>query len=541
VKRIQRILLYIFIIILLFLPAVWSLFHPGFFPSDDGEWMVVRLSDFHRSFVSGQIPVRWAARLNYEYGYPVFNFLYPLSLYFGEFFHLLGFGFVNSIKIIFILSFFLSAIFMFLFTREFWGDLGGLISAVFYAYAPYRFLDVYVRGSIGEAVSFIFVPLIFWMIYKLSQRKKWLYVVIGAFGYAGLIMSHNIMAMIFSLVLVFYIGFCWISSNKKFSLLTSYFLLLILGLGLSCFFWLPAFYDKQFTILDKVTVAQFWEHFPTLSQLIIPSWGYGPSIPGPNDFASYQIGIAHILVVVLMVVALWKLQALFFLSIFVIFFFLMLSFSTPIWKIVPMLWRVQFPWRLLAITTFTSAVLSGAVVQLAKPKFKIALTGLVIVLVVLVNYRYAKPEYFVNRGEEFYSTNEATTTVKDEYMPIWAEEKPTERAKQKVEIISGEGLINELFFNSKKASFDIEAKTNSEIQVNTVYFPGWQAKVDGQRIPLLYDNKQGLMRLKIMPGKHHVLVEFGETPVRLLSDIISLGSLLVVGGIFIRKYKNEKQ
>jgi hypothetical protein len=534
----KRRLLYILIILLLSLPAVWSLFHPGFFPSDDGEWMVVRLSDFHRSFVSGQIPVRWAARLNYSFGYPVFNFLYPLSLYFGEFFHLLGFSFVWSIKLVFIFSFLFSALVMYLFAREFWGDPGGLISAIFYAYAPYRFLDVYVRGSIGEAVSFIFVPLVFWMIYKLSQRKNWLYVVIGAFGYAGLVMSHNIMAMIFTPILIAYLIFLTFS-RRSFTLLLFYSFTLVLGLGLSAFFWLPAFYDKQFTILDKVTVAYFWEHFPTLNQLIVPFWGYGPSIPGPNDLASYQIGIAHILVVLLTVVVIWKLQALFFLLTFVIFFFLMLSFSTPVWGVVPMLWRVQFPWRLLAVTAFASSFLAGGLNQLIKLKYRGIFTFLLLLLVIFLNYNYAKPEYFINRPEEFYTTNEATTTVKDEYMPIWVQDKPTERAGEKVEIISGEGLINELFFNSKKVSFAVEAESQLEVQINTIYFPGWRAKIDGKETPLHYQNEAGVIRFKVEAGRHRVAVEFGETPVRLLADIISLGSFLVAGELLIKLRKSK--
>ena len=100
-KRLGLLLL----IILLILPAVWFLLKPGFFPSDDGEWMVIRLTDFYRSFVSGLIPVRWGARLNFSYGYPVFNFLYPLSLYMGEAFYLVGLSAVWSIKLVFILSF----------------------------------------------------------------------------------------------------------------------------------------------------------------------------------------------------------------------------------------------------------------------------------------------------------------------------------------------------------------------------------------------------------------------------------------------------
>lgn len=543
----KKILIFL-LLVLLILPAVWSFFQPGFFPSDDGEWMVVRLSDFHRSFVSGQIPVRWAARLNYSYGYPVFNFLYPLSLYLGEFFHLLGFSFVNSIKLVFIFSFFLSGVLMYFFGKELWGKWGGLVAAIFYVYAPYRFLDVYVRGSIGEAVSFVFVPLIFWAMHRLSQKSQRLYLVLGALGFACLIMSHNIIAMLFAPVVFFYAGWLIWQSQAKKALVIDFGILILLGLSLSCFFWLPALYDKQFTILDLVTVANFWEHFPTLKQLLIPSWGYGPSVTSTADQASYQIGLVHLLAVGLAIFALVKPwskntasrnQILFFVIVFLVAILLMLPLSTIIWKTVPFLWRTQFPWRLLSLSTFSSAVLSGSVVKLLKARQKTLGMILLVVLVILANLNYAKPEFFVNRPETFYTTNEATTTVKDEYMPIWVKEKPVKRAEEKVEILAGQGKIENLFFNSQKTTFKLGAETETEVQVNTVYFPGWFAQIDLKLTPINFQNEKGLIRLKIPPGSHQILVAFKETPFRLAADIVSLFSLLVAGGLLVKIKKDE--
>ncbi len=158
IKNKYLILIVLFIISLI---GIVSFFHSGFFPSHDGEWMVVRFSDFHRSLADGQWPARWAGRLNFGFGYPVFNFLYPGTFYLTEIFHLLKLNFVNSVKATFIMSYLLSGIFMFLFARQWWGKWGGLAAAVLYLYTPYRFVDMYVRGSLGESVAFIFPPLIF--------------------------------------------------------------------------------------------------------------------------------------------------------------------------------------------------------------------------------------------------------------------------------------------------------------------------------------------------------------------------------------------
>ncbi len=532
----KKILIFV-LLFLMILPASWSLFRPGFFTSDDGEWMVIRLSDFHRSIVSSQIPVRWAARLNYGYGYPVFNFLYPLSFYWGELFHLLGFSFVWSIKLVFIFSFILSAIFMFLFATEIFGVLGGLLSAIFYAYAPYRFLDVYVRGSLGEAVSFIFLPLIFWAIFKISQNPKGTYLTVGGVAFACLIMSHNIMALIFTPTVLAYIIFLFIKNKNKSFLILS-FLFLILGFSLSCFFWLPAFYDKQFIILDKIKIANPLEHFPTPSQFLNPRWGYGPSVPGVTDRPSYQLGLIHLLGVVLSIFVLNS-QTTIFLFIFIVAIFLMLPASSIFWQSLPLMNWIQFPWRLLAITTFTTAVLAGSIVQMFRPRLRSWLAAILLLLILLVNFRYARPEYFIDRGEGFYTTNEATTTVKDEYMPIWVKEKPVTRPASRMEVISGQAQIEPVFENSKLIRFVVEAKTGTEIQINTIYFPGWQVKVDNKRIPLNYDNDLGVMKIKVEPGQHQIIASFGETPLRLFADGVSLVSGLILAGLVIKYRRNE--
>src|SRR5580704_7252828 len=103
-------LLIILLLLVFSIPAILPLAHHGFFQTDDGEWMIIRLSAFYQAFHDGQFPVRFLQRLNFGYGYPVAEFLYPGSFYLGIILHIIRFGFVNSIKIIFGLSLIGSAI-----------------------------------------------------------------------------------------------------------------------------------------------------------------------------------------------------------------------------------------------------------------------------------------------------------------------------------------------------------------------------------------------------------------------------------------------
>lgn len=521
------------LLFLLLLPALWALLKPGFFPSHDGEWMVVRLSDFHRSLVSGQIPVRWAARLNHQYGYPVFNFLYPLSLYFGEIFHLAGLNFVWSIKAVFIFSFFLSAFFIFLWLKEKWGDMGGFLAALVYVYTPYRMVDVYVRGSLGEALAFVWPPLIFWTVERLAKKFNYRNIAIGSLSLAALICSHNTLALLFIILLGFYLLYLWRQQKSLYFIVYSLYFIL-LAAGLSAFFWIPAFSDRQFVIFDSVVVSDFFSHFPSFSQLLLPSWGYGPSLPNSSqDLISFQVGILN-LIISLIAIFIWlkskkepRENVSFFLIAFWLAFFFLLPLSSAIWKILPIYRLIQFPWRLLSLTTFLSAVLTGFLISKLGKQKQILLSIILIIFFLFIAKNYAQPEEHLNRPLGFYTTNEDSTTVQNEYTPIWVKTLPRQRAPERVEIIKGEGEIKHLQLSSKQVAFQATLKKPSKIRLNIHYFPGWQLFINQQKQVIDYESN-GLIQFDIPEGDFEVKVIFGETPLRLIADLISLSTFLLV-------------
>lgn len=141
-------------------------FRSGFFPTHDGEWAIVRLAEMQRELKDGQIPPRWADYLNHGYGYPLFSFTYPAPFYIGTVLRLFKISLVDTVKIIFVGSVVCSAIFMFLLGRELAGDYAGFLSALFYIVAPFRLVDLYVRGSIGESVSLALFPMLFYLSFK---------------------------------------------------------------------------------------------------------------------------------------------------------------------------------------------------------------------------------------------------------------------------------------------------------------------------------------------------------------------------------------
>ena len=173
-------LIWLLIAVVLSIFSFKSLIRSGYYPMHD-DMQVIRLVEMDKCVHDGQIPCRWVPDLGYGYGYPLYNYYGPLSYYYMEIFHLVGFSFIDSIKIEIIATFIFSAIGMFLLGRSLWGNLGGVVASIFYVYAPYRASDVYSRGAVGELI-------------KTSRIK---YLLIISFSLAALLTTHNITSLIF--------------------------------------------------------------------------------------------------------------------------------------------------------------------------------------------------------------------------------------------------------------------------------------------------------------------------------------------------------
>src|SRR3989338_6420414 len=127
-----------FLIFISIIPAL-SLFHPGLPITHDGQDHVARIANFYQNLSEGNIIPRWAPNLNWGYGHPIFEFLYPLPSYIASFFHFFGFTLIDSVKLVFGISFVLSAITMYLFIKELFNDQKtALFASILYVIAPYR-------------------------------------------------------------------------------------------------------------------------------------------------------------------------------------------------------------------------------------------------------------------------------------------------------------------------------------------------------------------------------------------------------------------
>lgn len=514
--EIFRIILVLFLTII----AAGNLLRPGLPPTHDGEYHVIRFYEFNQALQNGEWYPRWAPDLNKGYGVPLFNYVYPLPNYVASLLHFLGVSFIDAFKLEMFIATILGAMFIYLWSRQFWGNWAGVTSSIFYTYSPYHFLDIYIRGSVGEVWALGLFPGFLWSVTKLIKEKKLVFLPISSLFFSLVIFSHNILALMFIPFAISYIGFLIYKTKDKKCLVLNAFNLILLGLGISAIFWLPALLERQY--VRGLEVYDFTRHFVEVYQLIFPSWGSGFSADLTTEGLSFQIGIANLIALAICITLLvikrarlkYASMVIFMLGWVILEIFLMLPASSFIWERIPLMQYFQFPWRFLSLVILLSSFLGGSVVYFWK--FKLLLP-IFILIIVFLGWGYSKPAYYHLRDDNYYTSRsnfiDGTNSPGNTFNTVW--------------------------FNDslEKATAKIKEKETT-LEVNIAYFPGWKVFVDGIETETKI-NKNGLIEFVKPSSYGKIEIKLKNTKTRNIATVISMLSFLLILILFYRRWHDR--
>jgi hypothetical protein len=465
----KKITAFIFIAAIVY--AATPLFGKNYFPTHDGEYHIVRIVEFAKMLGSGYIVPRWAPDMNGGYGIPIFNFHYPLPNYIGSFVRVFTRDGVMAFQMSMGFGYIALALAAFLWLFSLFGTVPALIGATVSSFVPYLFVDMYVRGSIGEVWATAF------LLFTLFAAEKKRYVLFSVM-YGLLILSHNIMAMLYT---PFIFGYVFIRNKKA-------LIWMVGGIGVSAFFWLPALAESKYVV--GLNTINFREYFVQWYELLVPSWGSGFSGTGSfGNSMSVQIGLAPITAIFLAGLTKRNKLFIYFISVLAISILLMLPISIPIWNLVKPLQFVQYPWRLLSFVIPIAGFCAAVWVRSLKHKW----WGIILAIAsVALAASYARPVLYEPRNEAYYMQRPnftlGTSSMGNSFSTIWTGWK------------SGES-------------------TSAAGMTHTLYFPGWKAYVDNREVPI--KNVNGV--IFVTPaGDKPIHLQFTETPVRKIADIISI-------------------
>jgi hypothetical protein len=548
--------------------AAWPLWsQPGLVNTrggGDSPFLLQRLQQLTAALADGHFPVRWMPDANYGYGYPFFNYYAPLSIYIAAGFRFLGFGLVGAVKLAQLAGFVTAAGAMFALGRRWLGSpRAGVLASAAYTLAPFHLVNVYVRGdSLAEFWAMAFFPLVLLAADSLvrsgagQSRCARGPVVALALAFAGLILSHNISALIFTPFLLLYLGLAlWHRRQEKRLWLTAARAALALGLGLvlSAWFWLPALAEQSLARLEPVTSGYFHysNHFRGAG-LVQGGLLFDYDVAGGRAFA---MGLAQAVLVGggLVAVVVWlrrgetgrrtgRAGALFAVAGLLAATFMITPLSRPLWDALPLLPFTQFPWRFLSVQALAGALATGA---LGRHRWW---TPAALVLLLVSGLGGLKVDHLplvdgdvtARRLAEYeWFTGNIGSTVSAEYLPQSVEARPftspwlNEGRRERLLAAAGELVSGRLELRqSTRQVWQVEAgPAGDRVVFPALYWSGWQASIDGQEASTEPAPGSGLIWLEIEPGRHQVTLELRRTPVRLLAEGLSLGGLIALGGL----------
>lgn len=519
---------YIFFLLIVIFLAVKPLIHSGLPPTHDGEYHVIRFYEFDKALRDGDWYPRLAYDLNNRYEVPLFNYVYPFPNYFASFLHVFGMSFIDTFKANLLVATVIGVIFFFLWAKLFFDKISATTAAIFYTFAPYRFVDIYIRGSVGEVWALAWFPAFLWAITLLVQKKKTKYAVLAGIFFALTIFSHNILGLMFAVFGGTYVFFYLLINKSEKKIITLSLLSFLLGLCLSTIFWLPALVETGF--VKNLQLYNIDEHFAEVYQLLIPSWGTGFSGGNLLNQMSFQIGVANLLAIFVGFIFLIRSKYVFFLGWIVLTIFLILPYSKVVWHIIPLLNYFQFPWRFLSLVILLCAFIAGAIInKITNKKIKLTIAGLFIIICIGFSYAYTFPAYYHERDDKYYLVREnfihGTNSQGNMFNTIWIK-KMLPLKKQRIEIIDGKGSITYLESKTSLVRFTTSSDTKITLIANIAYFPGWRVTIDNKNVTL-QRTKKGTMTFSVPQGKHSVVVQFNDTMVRSVAGLITFLSLII--------------
>jgi len=590
----------------------------------DSPFLLQRTHQMVANLRAGVFPVRWMPDAAYGLGYPFFSYYAALPYYLAGLLALAGADLLTAVKLVQTLGFVAAALAMYGWmhrvTRNRWA---AWLAAVAYTVAPFHLVNVYVRGdSLSEFYAFIFYPLILWGLDGIANRKSQITnrksanphsafcilhsafripqssirnLVWPALAYAGLILSHNISALIFSpFVLLYLVILALRSKGSRWRVVGLGLLSLGFGIALAAWFWLPAVVELRYVQLGPSTQDYFHysNHFRALNLVqrrLLFDYSVAPDLTGRSPFA---MGLAQAVLAALGMLLLivrgfrrrLEARGWFVLVGLLISTIMITPLSRFLWDHLPLLPLVQFPWRFLSVQSLFTAAATAALIPLSstnhpspipnpqspisnlqpptsnfQPPFSIlhslpAATLLILsVLLPLHPDRLPIGPSDVTaerlRLYELFAGN-IGTTIRYEWLPNTVTPRPFTSAALiepgvPLRAIPLEGAPLEATLVERKPTRQTWRVWGGggRIAFPLAYWPGWGARLDGEPVPVWPVEGSGYLALAAPPGEHTIILWLGRTPLRAAAEAISLvtvSALLIIVAARSRKTPDSK-
>lgn len=533
--------------------AIAPFFFAGNASGHDIQFHLSSWMDVAGQWHEGILYPRWAEWANWGFGEPRFIFYPPLSWMLGA-----ALGLILPWKATpgaFIwLVLILAGVCMWRMAREWLPEAQATAAAVFFVVNPYNLAMVYYRSDFAELLGVALLPLLLWgalqMIRCNSRYVPHLALVFAAIWLANA--PEGVIAT-YSLSLVLLIATARQRSVRPLLIGAS---TMAAGFGLAAFYILPAAWERGWVQISGV-----------LTTNLLPGHNFLFTHSSDAEFQLFNWKISGAAVGIILATAIavavawprrrsfgkiwWMLLGLASASAFV-----MLPVSLPLWRHLPELAFLQFPWRWLGPLSVAFAFFAAAAIStLPRRGIRQIATALLLIAIGITGGLIATSTWW-NSEDAALIAGEIRSghgyEGVDEYQPIGddrtdlpnatpdAEEVPNVPATPQVEVFDADSgklsppnadtKIDVQQWTGNRERFAVETGAPVTLAVRLLSYPAWDVQVDGKSARTSAAPETAEMLLPVDPGRHGVEIRFRRTPDRTAGDTISLLSVIGLAG-----------
>ena len=549
--------------------ALYPLLQPGLPSVADAAIHLFRTAEWVRVWQDGIVYPRWSPNLAFGYGFPLFIFAPPLPYVIAGLLHIAGLSLDAAIKALPFLSLLAMGLGMYELVRDTFGWESGFLAAAAFAYAPFQLRESYLYGgNYPQLLAIATFPWMVWAFRRVVLRGRLGDVLLAGVVYALLALSHNFHAFIFTpVVAVYVIGLCAVHRSWRATWRAA--LAGLLGLALSAAFWLPALYERQWSLAHEgfyIARSNFQLRFLSWRELL--AWPTALDAGAANPYLPFALGWGAVALGGLGFLTLLLARRLtreqryhltFFSTSLCCAVFMILPVSAPLWERVPLLATAEFPWRLMGLVALSLAFLGGASLHLTTylPRISEESRGVLAVLVAFsavvlstMVYTYP-PKPFIAYGtptlaegvQYELATQTIGTTTLGEYLPRWVQERPLTspmledylagRLPDKLDrsALPESKMAELLEHTSARDVYRVSSREPWQMRLFTFYYPGWTAVIDGEPTEVTVDEPRGLILVDVPAGEHRIVISFVDIPLRTAANALSLAAwVMAVAG-----------
>jgi hypothetical protein len=247
----------------------------------------------------------------------------------------------------------------------------------------------------------------------------------------------------------------------------------------------------------------------------------------------------------------------------VVFILMALPVTVTLWETLPLIRFVQFPWRFVGRAILPVALLAGAATYsifhsslITRHSSRMTQYALLLVFtlpvllsaVPLLYPRLCPGKIDLNINDVFAYERATGHTGVDPlgaYLPVTVVERPN-GSPLEAQYAAGEPIkrfdrsalpagaqIVSATYRPNRAEIVLDSPIDFQVTYLAFAFPGWQATIAGQEIPIVPSDPNGLITFDVPAGRQTITVSFEDTPSRTLANVISLAALIVLVGMLV--------